>query len=102
MATVDTRLCKGALSDSNATLYTVPTGTKTIVKSISLCNVTSSAVTLTLKLAGTELYAGHSLAANASVSIQCLDQIIEAGELIEGSASSASAIAYYMSGKEVT
>ena len=102
MATTDTRLCKGTLSDTNATLYTVPTGTKTIVKSISLCNTTAGAVTITLKLAGTELYAGHSLDANASTSIQCLDQILEAGELIEGSASSASAIAFYLSGKEVT
>jgi len=98
----DERLCKGTLSDSNATLYTVPTGTKTIAKSLSLCNTTGAAVTITLKLAGTELYAGHSLAANASVNIQCLDQILEAGELIEGSASVAAAVKYYLSGKEIT
>jgi len=102
MAVTDERLCKGTLSDSNATLYTVPTGTKTILKSLSLCNTSSSAVTITLKLAGTELYSGHSLAANSSVNIQSLDQILEAGELIEGSASTASVIAYYFSGKEIT
>ena len=98
----DKRLCKGTLSDSNATLYTAPASTKTIVKSLSLCNITSGAITLTLKLAGTELYSGYSLAANSSVNIQCLDQIILTTELIEGSASATDSITYYISGKEVT
>lgn len=96
----DERLCKGTLSDSNATLYTVPTGTKTIVKSLSLCNTTGAAVTATLKLAGTEIYS-VSVGANSTIHVQSLDQIIEAGELIEGSASVASAVKYYMSGKEI-
>ena len=100
--TTDERLCKGTLGDANATLYTTPAATKTIVKSLSLCNTSASPVTVALKLAGTDLYSAYPLAANTSVSIQCLDQIVEATELIEGSASMAAVVTYYISGKEVT
>jgi len=96
------RLAAGTLSDSNATLYTVPTSTTTIVKSLILCNTTAAAVTVTLKLNGIEIMSGKSLAANETYMLSSLDQIIGAAELIEGSASAASAIKYYISGKEVT
>lgn len=98
----DERLCKGTLSDANATLYTAPAGTKTIVKSLSLCNTGGVVVTVTLKLAGVEIFAGHSLAANSSLNIQNLDQILETGELIEANAGAAGAVKYYLSGKEIT
>jgi len=96
------RLAAGTLSDSNATLYTVPASTTTIVKSLALCNTTAGAVTVTLKLNGIEILSGKSLAANETYILSSLDQIIGAGELIEGSASATSAIKYYISGKEVT
>lgn len=98
----DKRLGKGTLAATNGTLYTVPASTKTIVKSVMLCNTGAAAATLALKLAGVEIFAGHSLVANSSLTIQNLDQILEAGELIEGSASAADTVRYYLSGKEIT
>lgn len=96
------RLAAGTLSNSNATLYTAPASTTTIVKSLALCNTTAAAVTVTLKLNGIEIMAGKSLAANETYMLSSLDQIIGAAELIEGSASAAASIKYYISGKEVT
>lgn len=101
MAIVDTRICKGALSDANATLYTSPSGTKTLVKSLNLCNTSASAVTVTIKLAGTEILAGKSIEANSNITLSVVDQMIDATELIEGSASTASVVTYYMTGKQI-
>lgn len=104
MAAVSKRLAAGTLSDSNGTLYAAPsaTGAITIVKSLILCNTTAGAVTVTLKLNGTEIYSGKSLAANETLPVTGLDQVIGASEIIDGSASAASAVKYYISGKEVT
>lgn len=104
MAITNKRLAAGTLSDSNATLYTAPSGSGdyAIVKSLLLCNTTAGAVTVTLKLDGVEIMSGKSLAANETYPLSGLDQIIEASELIEGSASAAASVKYYISGREVT
>jgi len=104
MAAINKRLCSGTLPGSNGTLYTAPSasGAITIVKSLILCNTTGGAVTVTIKLAGVEIISGKSLAANETYPLTGLDQIVGASELIEGSAGSASAVTYYLSGKEVT
>lgn len=52
-------------------------------------------------LNGIEILAGYALAAKKTVTIPMIDQIIHAGELIEGLASAEAAINYYISGKEV-
>lgn len=101
MATVDTRICKGTLTDANATLYTSPAGTKTLLKSLIICNTSAAAVTVTIKLAGTEILAGESIDANSHIALSIVDQLIEATELIEGSASTASDVTYYMTGKQI-
>lgn len=101
MGVIDKRLCKGTLSTSNATLYTVPANTKTIIKAITLCNKTSTAYTVTIKFASTEIIYQHTIYPNDTVTIPFIDQLIEATELIEGLASSNSAINYYISGKEI-
>lgn len=102
MAIVNKRLCSGVLSDTNATLYTAPStsGLITIVKQLTICNTSASAVTITLKLDGIEIYSAYSLAANTTEH-KLIDQIIEASELIEVSASTADVVKYYVSGKEV-
>lgn len=104
MSITNNRLCSGTLADSNATLYTAAatSGLYVIIKSLTLCNKTASAATVTLKLDGVEIYSALSIAANTTVIVTGLDQIIEAEELIEGSASAASAINYYISGKVIT
>lgn len=101
MATVSKRLCKGVLGAANATLYTVPAATATYVKAITLCNKTASDVTATIKLASIEVVCTYTIFAYGTITIPFLDQIMEAAELIEGSASAADSINYYISGKEV-
>lgn len=104
MAVINKRLASGTLSDTNGTLYTAPSaaGAITIVKSLILCNTAATAVTITIKLGGIEILSGKGLAANETYILSQIDQVIEANELIEGLASAASAIKYYLSGKEVT
>ena len=102
MAIVTKRLCHGVLTDSNATLYTVPTGGKAIVKSLALCNAGAAAVTVTLKLGGVALYSEYSIDSKETVVIGQLDQVLDSAELIEGLASAATSISYHISGKEIT
>jgi hypothetical protein len=103
MAVVDKRLCAGTLSNSNATLYTAPStaGSYVIVKAITLCNKTATAAHATIKFDGVEVIYQYPIAAKDTVTIPFIDHIIEASELIEGSSGTASAINYYISGKEV-
>ena len=104
MAITNKRLCSGTLSDSNVTLYTAPSGTGAIaiIKSLTLCNTGAVAVTVTLKMDSIAIYSEYSLDAHETISIQNIDQILEASELIEGLASAAASIKYYISGKEIT
>lgn len=104
MTTTDKKLCSGTLSESNATLYTAPAsvGNYAIIKAVTLCNKTAAAATVTLKFDGIEIVAGHSIVAYDTITIPFIDQILDAGELIEGLSDTAAAINYYISGKEVT
>ncbi len=101
---MDKRLCKGTLADSNGTLYTSPTaeGGYTIIKAVTLCNKTAAAQKATIKFAGTEVISEHTVAANDTVTIPFIDQIILTTELIEGLCDAADAINYYISGKELS
>lgn len=101
MATTNKRLCKGTLTTSNATLYTVPASTTTVVKAVTICNKTATAQAVTLKFAGTEVIYQHSLAGKDTITLPFMDQILSAGELIEGLSDANSAINYYISGKEI-
>ncbi len=104
MTITDKRLAAGTLTTSNATLYTAPatTGAFVIVKSIALCNKTAVAAAVTLKLDGFCLYSVTQIAANSSIILSNLDQIINVNGLIEGLASADTAIDYMISGKEIT
>ena len=100
MADTLKQLAKGTLADSNATIYTTPASTTAIVKSIILCNKTSSDATATIKLDGTNVVAAHNIPANDSLPLQ-LTAILETGDLIEGLSGTTDAIDYYISGIEV-
>lgn len=101
---MDKRLCKGTLANANGTLYTSPAvaGGYTVIKAITLCNKTAAAQKATIKFAATEVIAAHTVAANDTVTIPFIDQIITTGELIEGLCDAADAINYYISGKELS
>jgi len=101
MTETSKRLCYGTLTNSNATIYTVPDATYTIIKALTLCNKTASPATVTIKFHGTEVICTYTILAYDTITIPFFDQIVHATELIEGSASSATSINYYMSGKEI-
>jgi len=95
------RLCKGTLSDSSGTLYTVPTNKKTIVKAVTITNKTNTDQVFTLKFAEQEIVYEHTILANDTITIPFIDQILETGETIKGHANATSAVNYYISGKEI-
>ncbi|MFE0619714.1 hypothetical protein [Bacillus altitudinis] len=102
MATVAKRLGKGMVSITpNTVMYTVPTSTTTLVKAVTICNTVSTPVTVRLSFAGAAVIFDHTIKPNDTITIPFIDQILMGGETITGSAS-ASAVWYYISGKEVT
>ena len=101
MAATAKVLSRTTLTDSSATLYTVPSATTTIVTNIALANITSSDATVDLLLDGVELLKEVTVAAN-STSITHLKQVLVAADTIAGLASATSTITVHVSGVEVT
>lgn len=100
MATTAKVLARGTLTDSNATLYTVPAATKAVITNIVFCNTDTSSRTVTLELDGVELAKDLAIAAKTTVTID-LRQVIDAADLIEGLASTTSVVTYHISGVEI-
>lgn len=97
-------LADGQLAASKGTLYTTPALTQTIIKSITLVNTDSSARTVNLyKKPGSTsrriIPKDLSLAAGESFEFD-LVLTLEAGDLIEGDASSANVVDYTINGVE--
>jgi hypothetical protein len=100
MATTAKVLGRGTLTDSSATLYTVPAATTAIITNIVLCNTASSARTVDLELDGVMLADGLTLGA-ASTTVIDLRQVLDAADLIEGLASVDAEVTFHISGIEV-
>ena len=100
MATTAKVLGRGTLTDSSATLYTVPSATKAIISNIVLCNTSASARTVDLELDGVMLADGLAIAGASTVVID-LRQVLDAADLIEGVASVTSEVTYHISGVEI-
>lgn len=100
MADTLKRLYGNTLSTSNTTLYTVPSATKTIVSELILTNKTGTDATATILFNGVNIIAGRTVKANNTLVIG-LHSLLEATNLIEGSAGTGSAIDVYISGIEV-
>jgi hypothetical protein len=100
MATVNKRLCKGVLTNSPATYYTVPVATSTAVKAITVCNKTNTTTAFTISFAGTYVVYNHSLEAYDTITIPFMDQILEATEVISMVAGANTAIEVYITGAE--
>jgi len=94
------------LSGSTATLYTVPGGTKAILRHIRMIN-TSNATVNSIKLsigadaAGTRIIPDLSLSKGASYDWSGF-MVMDAAELLKGQAGTASAITIIVSGIEIT
>lgn len=96
-------LADGQLPNAKGTLYTVPGSTQAIVKTIILVNTDTSARTVNLYVntgtsrkiipVDTELGVGYSLIFDDELTL-------EAADLIEGDASVASKVDYYIGGIE--
>ena len=96
------RLCKGTLTNSNATLYTVPASTTTTVVSLTLCNTSDTDATATVKFAGTSIVGTHTIVAYDTLVLELKNapQLLSTTELIEGLAGTTAVIEYYISGVE--
>ena len=101
MPTTPKALFRGAATTTvGTTLYTVPSGTNTIVTSIVVTNTAASAGTFTMGLAGTNLATAVAIPANDSTVID-IKQVIAATQTITGGAS-ATTINFHISGVEVS
>lgn len=88
-----------------ATLYTVPTGTRTLITGMTLTNTTGGAVTATVHLgtaaAANCVMSARSLAAGETVSVTgAIGQVMEAAEVLQAAASAATSISMVASGIE--
>ncbi len=96
----------GQLAAAKGTLYTVPALTQTIIKSVTFVNTTAGALTVNLytNTTGTSrqiIPVDLSLGAGESMETS-VDYTLEAGDLLEGDASSATSVDYTISGIEET
>ena len=100
MATVSKVLARTAAATSSTTLYTVPSATTAVVTNIVICNPTTSAVTASMTLNAIDLLGSVSIAANSSAFFD-LKQVLDATQVIAGSASSRS-VDFHISGVEIS
>lgn len=92
-------LHRNAASTSNATLYTTPSSTTTIVTNIIVSNTASTAATFDLSLDGVQIFNDAAIAANSTAFFD-LRQVLYATDLIEGLAS-ADTVKFHISGVEI-
>jgi hypothetical protein len=100
MPTVTKALARTAAATTSTTLYTVPSGTTTVVSNIVICNPTGSAVTASMTINAIDLLGSVSIAANSTAFFD-LKQVIPATQVIAGSASSTS-VDFHISGVEIS
>lgn len=99
MAVTSKALARTAASTSNATLYTTPSATTTIVTNIVVANTAATAATFDLSLDGVQIFNDAAIAANSTAFFD-LKQVLVATDLIEGLAS-ATTVNFHISGVEV-
>ncbi|WP_339307703.1 hypothetical protein [Paenibacillus sp. FSL R5-0519] len=95
------RLYGGNMTIAATNVYTVPSGTITFVKAITICNTAASAGTVTLYFGEVPLIYEHVIKGKDTLTIPFFDQIMMSGEKINIRGSAAN-ITLYISGKEVT
>lgn len=93
------------LSGVAATLYTVPAATKTVLRYIHVQNPSASAVALSMSIgadaAGVRIYDALSIAANSAQDFFCY-HVLEAAEILQSFAGSASVLVVTGDGEERT
>lgn len=109
MANTPKRMALTQLTTSNATLYTVPAATTTILKSMDFVNTSSSAATLTVYVvptggsasAANALISGRSIAGNDNLGWEG-EMVLNAGDFIVAVAGTTSVINAFLNGVELT
>lgn len=106
MATYLQNRVEGQLAASKGTLYTTPAATRVILKTVTFVNTSGSAVTVNLYLKNATsrriIPKDYSLAAGAQMQQDFGDVALLTGDLIEGDASSATTVDYWISLVEIT
>ena len=91
------------LGNSAATVYTVPSLTKTIIRHIHVQNPSAAAVTFTLSIgadaAGTRLFDAFSIGANQVLDHFCY-YVADAAEIVQAYAGTAATLVMTMDGDE--
>ncbi len=98
-------LYAGTLSASvGTTLYTVPSSTTTVITSISVCNKTTAATTVTLAAAGISWLSGATINPGETWLIGPDDvrDVLAAAATITGGAGAASSVDVRIAGAEIT
>lgn len=106
MAKTPKRLAGPAqVSNAAATKYTVPAGTKTILRHIRVQNPSGGAVTFTMSIgadaAATRIYDGYSLAAGAVLDIWVYF-VLEAAEIVQALSGTNNVLTLTLDGDELT
>jgi hypothetical protein len=93
------------LSGVAATLYTVPAATKTVVRYIHVQNPSGANVAFTMSIgtdaAGVRIYDALAIAANSAQDFFCY-HVLEAGEVLQAFAGTASVLVVTVDGEERT
>jgi hypothetical protein len=88
-------------ANTTTTVYTVPTDSKTIIKSFIITNSSASGVTVIVRLAGTEILFNYIIKPYDTIVVPAMDQCIDiTNGTISIYASAGNSISYYISGIE--
>jgi len=99
MATTSKVLARQAAAVTEATLYTVPASTTTVVTNIAVTNTAASAATFDLSLNNVQLFNDTTVNANETVFVD-LKQVLTTTQTIKGLAS-AITVNFHISGVEI-
>jgi len=100
MANTFKKLFRGAASTSNATLYTVPAETTTLLNNVLVVNTTASVQTYSLSLENVSMAASVTVPANDTAVLD-IKQVLTASATVAGFAS-ASTVNFHISGLEIS
>lgn len=93
-------LYRGAAATSSTVLYTVPSGTTTLINSIVITNTAGTSGTYTIFLNDVSMATTVTVPANDSVMLEP-KQVLSSGQTIKGLAS-ATTINFHFSGLEIS
>ncbi len=92
-----------AVAATNIDSHAVPVGQQRVVKALTICNRTTTQQDVTLTFDGTYILDRYPLPGRPgenTVTIPFVDQIMNAGERIQGWAGNPAAVDFYLSGIE--